>query len=619
MAEPLRLKRKVRHELKASKTECQCQNWKSAYASKEAVCGRGHEVMSATERWGVSWQEVLPFVQHEQCTTFFERLDSSSCVPMASRSRPEWESASWCYVSPQCRSLNGGRRIAGGSSVKVCHEDDQSLRHLTPLELAELASFSDVSLASVAGAAYPVRDALWADVELLWLTGQSGIPSPSAFNVHPDGLGEMMLVKDKTVWSLNVDTMIPAARHVLTCISGCEDELVLSSHTPPQPSVDLSCECLNWKDTYGSRRASCGQALELVLPSRALGVTEEQVLPFVQLELCSGFFQQLDSNQCISIDPGLEPRDQWYGESWCFVSPRCTALHGGRRVESSDVSWKVCADERRLEESIHDQYAAFVHNFTDSLVTDTSGSKASVDIEAWRHAVAWYKETQTMEPRSRNPPLRGIPTFSESSVRMVSQLTLQQGLQWLKQTHEKPRRALPVAPERRDTGSGQQSSLGGLSDMDPPPGGVLGEDLLQLPEVETVPRDMGFVAAQNLRGPKLPSLIVDGPCHCDADHGCLVVLLSVLVVLMCFSHVVRFSKQTVHRGFDGKESKWSDLARVMARRVLSFVGSNIVRNSTSCGVPSQVRRMEGPHRINTATRCIQPPFAESAARPFRTP
>jgi hypothetical protein len=94
---------------------------------------------------------------------------------------------------------------------------------LAPLELAEFASFSEVSLASVVRSAYSVRDAVWADVELLWLTGQSAIPSPSAFTVHRDGLDEMILVKDKAVWSLNVDAAIPDARHVLTCISGCDD------------------------------------------------------------------------------------------------------------------------------------------------------------------------------------------------------------------------------------------------------------------------------------------------------------------------------------------------------------------------------------------------------------
>jgi hypothetical protein len=117
---------------------------------------------------------------------------------------------------------------------------------------------------------------------------------------------------------------------------------------------------LNWKETYVAQEVQCGQGNELYTPVQRMGLPWEQVLPFVERELCDDFFERLDTNACVPID--LEGVDAKSANSrtsavelvpaaddaraWCYVSAGCEDLGGGDRIlDSATLSWKVCRAE----------------------------------------------------------------------------------------------------------------------------------------------------------------------------------------------------------------------------------------------------------------------------------
>jgi hypothetical protein len=103
------------------------------------------------------------------------------------------------------------------------------------------------------------------------------------------------------------------------------------------------CTCLNWKDVYAAHEAQCGQGMELYTPAKRMGLPWEQVLPFVERELCDDFFERLDTNACVPINLGAEPTvDAWAAKAWCYVPAGCDDLQGGGAISGSTVRWKVC-------------------------------------------------------------------------------------------------------------------------------------------------------------------------------------------------------------------------------------------------------------------------------------
>merc|ERR1719377_100740 len=95
----------------------------------------------------------------------------------------------------------------------------------------------------------------------------------------------------------------------------------------------VSCDCLNWKDTYAAGKVQCGQGFEFAGVHR--GERTEQAAQYLydqeyRMEtdadmfsslLCADFYNKLDTTSCAraSMDMG----HMWYGQNWCYVSSSC--------------------------------------------------------------------------------------------------------------------------------------------------------------------------------------------------------------------------------------------------------------------------------------------------------
>jgi len=69
------------------------------------------------------------------CLNFFKRLDNNFCVNMAPKK------GMWCYVSPECQELNGGKKVNEQVSYKVCNaSQDQMMWKVPTRELVVIAA-----------------------------------------------------------------------------------------------------------------------------------------------------------------------------------------------------------------------------------------------------------------------------------------------------------------------------------------------------------------------------------------------------------------------------------------------------------------------------------------------
>lgn len=100
------------------------------------------------------------------------------------------------------------------------------------------------------------------------------------------------------------------------------------------------CECLNWKETYRSQQAVCGQGPELRSVANELHTSLELVMPFLQSEYCIDFFERLDHNRCVNLQLGTGAAHK----TWCYVSPQCHRLGNGIEMPQAGANWKTCSD-----------------------------------------------------------------------------------------------------------------------------------------------------------------------------------------------------------------------------------------------------------------------------------
>jgi len=101
-----------------------------------------------------------------------------------------------------------------------------------------------------------------------------------------------------------------------------------------------SCACLNWKEVYESRKASCGDALEHFTYTRQVG---EHMTTWHFCEGASAYDKQ-DDRFCTKVSQGSALPDEPASlaeAAWCYVSSGCADLNGGAAV-NQNVSWKVC-------------------------------------------------------------------------------------------------------------------------------------------------------------------------------------------------------------------------------------------------------------------------------------
>jgi len=127
-----------------------------------------------------------------------------------------------------------------------------------------------------------------------------------------------------------------------TCFSGAAalKSFDVNTQTPE------ACKCLNWKETYDSGKAKCGDALEFFVNFVEWGTSKigdwkswdyrtQGWEPIEYDEMCKYLYPQLDSTRCNGLSG-----DKSKG-NWCYVSSACSTLHGGEAV-NSNVSWKHC-------------------------------------------------------------------------------------------------------------------------------------------------------------------------------------------------------------------------------------------------------------------------------------
>mmetsp|Transcript_88164 Transcript_88164/g.267368 ORF Transcript_88164/g.267368 Transcript_88164/m.267368 type:complete len:249 (-) Transcript_88164:68-814(-) len=146
---------------------CACLNWQQVYRSKQAECGK------ALELYQISKQGLQAENKYEEfCNKFYLHVNTSMCLNVDFTHKPtDWDVAQWCYVSPQCQELNGGRKVPDSQlSWKLCSSRDESTKNLHPLQLDWLRGHQNLDLGLLAKFSYPIWQAQrWPAVEKLFM------------------------------------------------------------------------------------------------------------------------------------------------------------------------------------------------------------------------------------------------------------------------------------------------------------------------------------------------------------------------------------------------------------------------------------------------------------------
>lgn len=120
--------------------------------------------------------------------------------------------------------------------------------------------------------------------------------------------------------------------------------IALLFSSPGRALSEDPCECLNWKQVYDSKRAVCGEALELyekIKPAMNLTLMQATFIwkhlgVFDYYEYCKSFFHRMDNNYCVNVAMVEYGTEDFHGQQWCYVSDECQALNGGQRVSQKE-------------------------------------------------------------------------------------------------------------------------------------------------------------------------------------------------------------------------------------------------------------------------------------------
>mmetsp|Transcript_13930 Transcript_13930/g.32669 ORF Transcript_13930/g.32669 Transcript_13930/m.32669 type:complete len:279 (-) Transcript_13930:182-1018(-) len=163
------------HAPQGKEDACVCLPWKQVYSKRGVVCGSALEYFFATKT-GTPWATANQMLGDEFCRRFFQQIPERFCLNVDMNNAPGQINAhQWCYVSPSCSHLNGGRPVLGtDASWKLCNEgDDDLLRSRSPEELNHLRGLHGLALGLLAKFAYPVwQGERWPAVQHL-LLGQN--------------------------------------------------------------------------------------------------------------------------------------------------------------------------------------------------------------------------------------------------------------------------------------------------------------------------------------------------------------------------------------------------------------------------------------------------------------
>lgn len=103
-------------------------------------------------------------------------------------------------------------------------------------------------------------------------------------------------------------------------------------------SGEDACACLNWRETYSSRKASCGQGHEFYMATKH-GLPLKMAKKSMELWFCKFFYERLDDNACTNLDHANEPQ-KWSSGQWCYVSKQCKSA--APTNGTSKVRVKLC-------------------------------------------------------------------------------------------------------------------------------------------------------------------------------------------------------------------------------------------------------------------------------------
>lgn len=240
---------------------CKCLEWKEVYASGRAVCGEGAEfyMIDGLTNYPLEWTMEVSNIYGQKlynalCSSFFTKLPATHCVNMNiySLGAQGREAATWCYVSSECKKLNGGAVVADkvtpppapkwltqffykpqlvprNISWKTCEVGaDQSLRMMDPGDFLQLADSMRAVKSFASKFAYPVFDKieygwpkskitekkyLWSSIQKFVRAGELGkmpkwlqdiLTKNVTMVVHtqPDGFGRQIILRGRNVWEL---------------------------------------------------------------------------------------------------------------------------------------------------------------------------------------------------------------------------------------------------------------------------------------------------------------------------------------------------------------------------------------------------------------------------------
>lgn len=246
----------------ASADPCECLNWKQVYESERILCGEGWEFAfdypfgpEKTYEFARFAPFTMGFTYHEFCGSFFKRMDNNYCVNIQHHTYDSVGPVThqWCYVSKECKDLNGGTVVQDKTGVPELpawllspatysiakslyfwpkiHKRDLAMKHCTsgkdtllgemPVpKVVELAQKMDSVVGFVTKTAYPMarrNDATtphWAEMEDAVKKGEiEKLPpivqqaikdkKPIVVDVDPEGHTHQRIIVGKEVWDLD--------------------------------------------------------------------------------------------------------------------------------------------------------------------------------------------------------------------------------------------------------------------------------------------------------------------------------------------------------------------------------------------------------------------------------
>lgn len=155
---------------------CTCMTWKN-FAMQGLRCP--NPLFTPEAFTEVSRQLDVKSAGQKRCELLM-KLDSNACINVDDQYAPDsWAENQWCYVSSECKSLNGGRKVDNvktGVSWKVCGDGDQQLRNKAGEEIADLAQAQKLRPQELVLLAYPTwQKHSWQTLEPKIL-GPAGLP-----------------------------------------------------------------------------------------------------------------------------------------------------------------------------------------------------------------------------------------------------------------------------------------------------------------------------------------------------------------------------------------------------------------------------------------------------------